>query len=287
MKDILGIYSAPLPHWVGDGFPVRTLFSFRTQGHQISPFLLLDHAGPMNFLPTDSKRGVGTHPHRGFETVTIVYEGEVAHTDSTGQGGVVGPGDVQWMTAGSGILHEEYHSKAFSRNGGTLEMMQLWVNLPKEHKMTAPKYQAICKEDIPYVRFPNGQGHVRVIAGDYDHVKGPASTFSPMQVLDILLAPGGRQSVRVPKGWSSLVVVRKGTATINCDAIDAAQVAVLSLKGRRFEIASDHGVEALILSGSPIDEPIVGYGPFVMNSAEEIQKAIADFQQGNFGSISR
>jgi redox-sensitive bicupin YhaK (pirin superfamily) len=185
MKNILGIYSNPHGHWVGDGFPVRSLFTYDSLGSHISPFLLLDYAGPAQFEPTDTPRGVGQHPHRGFETVTIVYKGEVEHRDSTGNGGVIGPGDVQWMTAASGILHEEFHSREFTRTGGPFEMVQLWVNLPAKDKMAAPGYQGIQDKDIPQVALPDGAGSVRVIAGDYQGTRGPAHTFTPIDVCGI------------------------------------------------------------------------------------------------------
>jgi redox-sensitive bicupin YhaK (pirin superfamily) len=187
MKKILGMYSAPAPHWVGTGFPVRSLFSYESHGKQLSPFLLLDYAGPARFPAATKPRGVGEHPHRGFETVTIVYQGEVAHRDSTGQGGVIGPGDVQWMTAGAGILHEEFHSPAFTYQGGELEMIQLWVNLPAADKMTAPSYQGIRSDEIPVVPLADNAGEVRVIAGEFQQHAGAASTYSPMQVWDIHL----------------------------------------------------------------------------------------------------
>jgi len=198
MKKILGIYSAPRPHWVGDGFPVRSLFSYHTHAKQLSPFLLLDYAGPAEFAPSNHKRGVGQHPHRGFETVTIVYKGEVSHHDSTGQGGTIGPGDVQWMTAGSGILHEEYHSDAFARSGGTLEMVQLWVNLPAKDKRAPAGYQAITDQQIPVVALPDAAGMVRVIAGEKDGATGPARTFTPMNVWDMRLNQGGIAELEKP-----------------------------------------------------------------------------------------
>ena len=187
MKKILGRFGNPNMHWVGDGFPVRSLFSYNSQGQAISPFLLLDYAGPRNFDPSTSQRGVGQHPHRGFETVTIVYDGVVAHRDSTGQGGLIGPGDVQWMTAAGGIIHEEFHSPAFSKTGGPFRMVQLWVNLPAKDKMATPGYQSIQDADIPSVDLPDGAGKVRVIAGDYDDAKGPARTFTPVNVWDMRL----------------------------------------------------------------------------------------------------
>ena len=210
MRKILGRYSAPRPHWVGDGFPVRSLFSHQTHGQQISPFLLLDYAGPARFEPTPQRRGVGEHPHRGFETVTIVYEGEVEHRDPTGAGGTIGPGDVQWMTAASGILHEEYHSPTFAAKGGYFEMVQLWVNLPAMNKKAPPGYQTLLDKDIPTVNLPSGAGTVRVIAGDYEGHKGPARTFTPIDVWDVRLegtpqrrvhAAGGSRANRRRARW--------------------------------------------------------------------------------------
>ena len=188
MRKVLGVYASPNPHWVGDGFPVRSMFSHASHGQHVSPFILLDYAGPAEFLPTQKPRGVGEHPHRGFETVTIVYQGEVEHRDSTGKGGVIGPGDVQWMTAASGILHEEFHSQAFTRKGGTLEMVQLWVNLPAKDKDAEPGYQSLFKQGIPTLALPNNAGRLRVIAGEYQGSRGPARTFTPINVWDFRLA---------------------------------------------------------------------------------------------------
>ena len=191
MKAIQGVYSAPRQHWVGDGFPVRSLFSYDSHGKHTSPFLLFDYAGPMDFTPAARPRGVGQHPHRGFETVTIVYDGEVTHRDSTGAGGMIGPGDVQWMTAASGIIHEEFHSPEFTRKGGRFEVVQLWVNLPAKDKMTAPGYQTLLNRDIPTVALPDGAGTLRVIAGEYAGQRGPARTFTPIDVWDVRLKQGG------------------------------------------------------------------------------------------------
>ncbi|MED5388807.1 MAG: pirin family protein [Pseudomonadota bacterium] len=288
MKQILGIYSAPNPHWVGDGFPVRSLFSYDSHGKQLSPFLLLDYAGPAHFPPASKPRGVGQHPHRGFETVTIVYKGEVAHQDSTGEGGIIGPGDVQWMTAGAGILHEEFHSHAFTESGGELEMVQLWVNLPARDKMTAPRYQAITDQRIPAVPLPNKAGTLRVIAGDYQSQTGPANTFTPMHVWDLALNSNGIAELEVPEGWHSAVVVLKGTVEINRKTVMRdAQMALLSPKGQHLCLEANGPARILILSGEPIDEPIVGYGPFVMNSQQEIRDAVRDFNSGSFGKINR
>lgn len=287
MKKVLGIYSAPRPHWVGDGFPVRSMFSYQSHGKQLSPFLLLDYAGPADFTPARQKRGVDQHPHRGFETVTIVYKGEVSHRDSTGQGGTIGPGDVQWMTAGAGILHEEFHSEAFTNQGGALEMVQLWVNLPAKDKMAAPGYQAILDREIPEVALPNEAGSVRVIAGEYGQKKGPASTFTPMHVWDMRIKQGGITEFEVPEGWSTALVVLRGTVMVNGDTVAReAQLVVLDKADRHMAIEANSDAVVLLLSGEPIDEPIVGYGPFVMNSQEQIAEAISDFNSGRFGQMA-
>ncbi|MGJ3256475.1 MAG: pirin family protein [Alcanivorax sp.] len=286
MKPILGIYSAPTPHWVGDGFPVRSLFSYDSHGKPLSPFLLLDYAGPAHFPPADKPRGVGQHPHRGFETVTIVYKGEVAHRDSTGQGGIIGPGDVQWMTAGAGILHEEFHSPSFTQSGGELEMVQLWVNLPAKDKMTPPRYQAITDQDIPAVTLPNRAGTLRVIAGGYQEHSGPAKTFTPMHVWDLALDNNGMCELEVPEGWHTAIVVLNGIVELNRNTvIRDAQMALLAPSGQHLCLEANGQARLLLLSGEPIDEPIVGYGPFVMNTQQEIRDAVRDFQNGTFGKM--
>ncbi|HDL7423485.1 TPA: pirin family protein [Yersinia enterocolitica] len=286
MKKVQGIYRAPRQHWVGDGFPVRSLFSYQSHGKQLSPFLLLDYAGPMDFTPTQHRRGVGQHPHRGFETVTIVYDGEVEHRDSTGKGGIIGPGDVQWMTAGGGILHEEFHSDAFAKRGGAFEMVQLWVNLPAKDKMTAPGYQAIRNETIPQVALPEGAGSLRVIAGDYAGENGPANTFSPLNVWDIRLNQGKSAEFSLPDGWNTALIVLRGTVQVNGDAIARdAEMVLLDSAGSNVTIEANNDAVLLLLSGEPIDEPIIGYGPFVMNTQEQIAEAIADFNSGRFGSM--
>ncbi|MBL8659144.1 MAG: pirin family protein [Rhodospirillales bacterium] len=283
MKPILGIYSTPDRHWVGDGFPVRTLFSYDRFGGRISPFLLLDYAGPAWFDPSPRPRGVGAHPHRGFETVTIVYDGEVAHRDSTGQGGVIGPGDVQWMTAGGGILHEEFHSPGFTRTGGPFRMVQLWVNLPARDKMTAPKYQAIRAADIPSVALPDGAGRVRVIAGAFAGTKGPAHTFTPMDVWDLRLVPDGAVSLDLADGGTGVLVVLSGSVTLHDGrTANEAEVVLFDRAGAGAAIRANGEATALVLAGEPIDEPIVGHGPFVMNSEAEIRQAITDFSSGRF-----
>jgi len=286
MKTILEVSSNPRGHWVGDGFPVRSLFSYSTHSKTLSPFLLLDFAGPAEFTPAATPRGVGQHPHRGFETVTIVYRGEVSHRDSTGQGGTIGPGDVQWMTAGAGILHEEFHSEAFTRAGGMLQMIQLWVNLPARHKMTTPRYQAILNSEIPAAPLANGAGTVRVIAGQYENAKGPAHTFTPMNVWDLRLVASGSTTVPAPAGWNTALIVLNGQIKVNNERVvqDGAMV-VLSAQGSDCFIETLSDASVLLLSGEPIDEPVVGYGPFVMNTRNEIEQAIHDFNSGKFGEM--
>ncbi|QNK69124.1 pirin family protein [Variovorax sp. PAMC26660] len=286
MKKILGTYSAPRPHWVGDGFPVRSLFSYDTLGRHTSPFLLLDYAGPAKFEPTVQPRGVGQHPHRGFETVTIVYKGEVSHRDSTGQGGTIGPGDVQWMTAGAGILHEEFHSDAFTRDGGELEMVQLWVNLPARDKMAAPGYQGITDAQIPSVELDDGAARLRVIAGDYLGHKGPAHTFTPIDVWDVRLNKGASVTLPVPEGRVAAIVVLRGTVMVNGDEVARdAQMVLLDRAGDALTLDANNDAVVLLLSGEPIDEPIVGHGPFVMNTRDEIAQAMKDFGSGRFGQM--
>jgi redox-sensitive bicupin YhaK (pirin superfamily) len=286
MKAILGVHSAPRPHWVGDGFPVRSLFTYDGQGLHLSPFLLLDYAGPAEFAPASRARGVGVHPHRGFETVTIVYRGEVDHRDSTGAGGHIGPGDVQWMTAGSGILHEEFHSEPFTRQGGTLEMVQLWVNLPAKHKMTEPGYQALLDADIPSVPLADGVGRVRVIAGAFQGHRGPARTFTPIDVWDIRLNQGGGTRFALAEGRTVALVVLGGTVRVNGGEVAReAQFVHFDRAGTDVAIEADSDATLLLLSGEPIEEPVVGFGPFVMNTQAEIERAIADFNGGKFGGM--
>ena len=287
MKKILGVYSAPHQHWVGDGFPVRSLFSYNAMGQHISPFLLLDHAGPMKFEPSTKPRGVGEHPHRGFETVTIVYEGEVEHRDSTGAGGKIGPGDVQWMTAAAGIIHEEFHSREFTNKGGTLEMVQLWVNLPAKDKMAAPGYQTLLDANIPVVTLPDGAGKVRVIAGEYAGHRGPAHTFTPIDVWDVRLSAGHSANFEVPQGRTLALIVLHGSVLVNGNqAARESQMVLFDRSGDEIAIEASNDASVLLLSGEPIDEPIVGYGPFVMNTEAEIQQAFTDFNSGRFGQMA-
>jgi quercetin 2,3-dioxygenase len=287
VKNVLGRYGNQQGHWVGDGFPVRSLFWYGDLGPQISPFLLLDYAGPHTFAPTHERRGVGEHPHRGFETVTIVYDGEVEHRDSTGQGGAIGPGDVQWMTAAGGILHEEFHAGAFGRTGGPFRMVQLWVNLPAKDKMSAPHYQPISAADIPSVKLPQGAGAVRVIAGAFGDVQGPATTFTPINVWDVRLTQGVDVVLDLPQGHTSILVVLSGRIVVNgVEPAADAEALLLDPAGESVSISVDSDTVMLVLTGEPIDEPIVGRGPFVMNSQEEIDHAMADFRSGRFGQIA-
>ncbi|SFC60158.1 hypothetical protein SAMN05216344_12432 [Polaromonas sp. OV174] len=288
MKKVLGIYGNPNAHWVGDGFPVRSLFSYDSLGQHASPFLLLDYAGPAEFKPAKTPRGVGQHPHRGFETVTIVYKGEVEHQDSTGGGGVIGPGDVQWMTAGAGILHKEYHSPAYTQQGGPFEMVQLWVNLPAKDKMTAPHYQGIVDAQIPAVALPDAAGSLRVIAGDYDGQRGPAQTYTPINVWDVKLGQGKQASLALPEGHTAMVVVLHGTVLVNgSEVVREAHMALLDRAGDRLTLEANGDATLLVLSGEPIDEPIVGHGPFVMNTRSEIVQAMEDFNAGRFGQMAQ
>ncbi|MBA4757106.1 pirin family protein [Sphingosinicella sp.] len=284
MKTITTRHTNEQRHWVGDGFPVRSLISYHAQGSAISPFLLLDYAGPHVFEPAESPRGVGTHPHRGFETVTIVYDGEVEHRDSAGNGGIIGPGDVQWMTAAGGVLHEEFHSKGFTRAGGPFRVVQLWVNLPAKDKMAAPGYQSIVDADIPVVDLDGGKA--RIIAGTLAGKTGPARTFTPVNVWDVRLDDGADVTLDLPEGHTTLVVVLSGRVLVNGEDAASAEVLELSRTGTSARFTAEAETTLLVLTGEPIDEPIVGYGPFVMNSEAEIRTAIDDFNSGRFGRMA-
>jgi redox-sensitive bicupin YhaK (pirin superfamily) len=284
-KEVLGVYHAPAGHWVGDGFPVRTLFSYDRLGKLLSPFLLLDYAGPAQFAPSDKPRGVGEHAHRGFETVTIVYSGEVSHRDSGGNGGTIGPGDVQWMTAASGVLHEEFHSPAFVREGGVLKMAQLWVNMPARDKMKPPRYQAIARDSIPVVELPDVHGKARIIAGRFGDVAGPALTWTELNAWDVMLS-AGECVLEVPEGHNTAVAVLGGEVVLaSGQKLGDGDLAILGAAGQGVSLKSASGASFLLLSGAPINEPIMGYGPFVMNTREEIVTAFEDLQAGRFGSL--
>jgi len=287
-KKILEVRRGVVPHWVGDGFPVRTLFSYDEEPSRVSPFLLLDYAGPMEFLPANHRRGVGGHPHRGFETVTIVFQGELEHRDSQGHQGAIGPGDVQWMTAASGLVHEEFHSEDFTRNGGVLEIAQLWVNLPADEKMSRPRYQEILAKQIPVVPLEGRAGTARVIAGELRDSKGPAKTVTPIDLWDVRLNPGGSMFLELEDGFTTILLLRNGSVTINRKTT-AQSVALIFLDpvGERVELTcgEDEGASILVLAGEPVDEPVVGRGPFVMNSVDELRQAIRDYQSGAMGSL--
>lgn len=287
MKKLVRIQGDPGRHWVGDGFPVRSMFSYDSMGEQLSPFLLLDYAGPTQFPPSSGKRpGVGEHPHRGFETVTIVYQGSLEHRDSGGNHGKIGPGDVQWMTAASGVVHEEFHAEEFARMGGVLELVQLWVNLPAAQKMSPPRYQEILKHQIPAATLANDAGTVRVIAGEFQGKKGPAKTVTPLNVWDVRLHAGRKAELPVPEGYTTALVVLSGEVRLNdSETARAAELALFERAGDRITLEIVDEAKVLLLSGEPIDEPIVGRGPFVMNPQEEIRQAMIDYESGRMGHL--
>ena len=274
-------------HWVGDGFHVSNYFPSATESQKrMSPFFLLDYQKPEAFAPTTRRRGVGTHPHRGFETVTIAYQGSIAHRDSTGNGGVIGPGEVQWMTAGGGILHNEFHEEAFARTGGILHMIQIWVNLPRSHKLTAPKYQALTERSIEVVPLADERGVVRVISGVYEDSRGPAETFSPAHMLDLRLEPGAEVRLPTPRDYNTALLVLQGQVTANgSKPVSAGEFILFKNDGDEVVVESLTESIVMFLSGAPIDEPLVHYGPFVMNSIDEINQAIEDFNSGGFGQL--
>ena len=278
----------PDPHFVGDGFRVHNFIPGvpRLNMQRMDPFIMLDYNAKYYFSPTDQPRGVGVHPHRGFETVTLAYEGAVAHHDSGGGGGVIRQGDVQWMTAASGVLHKEYHEKNFSRQGGDFQMVQLWVNLPAKDKMSAPRYQTISYGDIAKHPLENGQGTIEVIAGHYQGTAGPAKTFTPMHMLNARLQAGGKADFSFPEDYSTALLVIKGAMVVNGQKkVPTDHLALLSNEGTDFSIEATADTTVLVLSGAPIREPIAAHGPFVMNSREEILQAFDDFNTGKFGYL--
>jgi redox-sensitive bicupin YhaK (pirin superfamily) len=285
-KKLQHILRAAGQHWVGDGFPVRSLFAYNHLGQQLSPFLLLDYAGPVEFPPTQQRLGVGEHPHRGFETVTIVYAGEVEHRDSSGGGGRIGPGDVQWMTAASGVVHEEFHGREFAQRGGWFEMAQLWVNLPAKHKMAAPRYQNIEARQIPTLNFPGNMGSARVIAGELLGATGPALTYTPLQAWDLRLHVEDGFDLPVADGYTTLLVVLQGSVRVAGATLHSAEVGLFERGGDTLRIERADQATVLLLAGEPIAEPIVGQGPFVMNTPQEIQQAIRDYQSGSMGHLA-
>lgn len=287
MKKLLFTQRSDSPHWVGDGFPVRSIFNYRELGQNISPFLLMDYGGPTVFSPTEKRRGVGEHPHRGFETVTIVYEGEVEHRDSAGGGGLIKPGDVQWMTAASGLVHEEFHGKDFAKTGGPFEMVQLWVNLPAKNKMTSPRYQGIRNEDIPTVSLLNASGTARIISGELQGVKGPAKTFSEVNLWDLRLKTG-EVTLETPEGHTAALFVLSGKIkTSDWKIIGEAEMAIFEREGKALSFSVEEDAKVLFLGGAPLNEPIVGYGPFVMNTQMEIAQAFRDYEAGKMGVLQR
>jgi len=285
MKKILLTRTRVNSHWVGDGFPVRNFFSYSDIAEHLSPFLLLDYAGPKHFPPTEKRLGVGEHPHRGFETVTIVFSGEVEHRDSTGAGGTIGPGDVQWMTAASGIIHEEFHGREFARTGGPFEMIQLWVNLPSQFKMSPPAYQEIKAASIPTVELMDHAGSVRVIAGSHQGHAGPARTFTPMNLWEITLSAKKSARFRVTANETAALVLTHGTVTFsNAETLTGPALCVLEPEGEEFILDASEDSRLLFMGGKPLNEPIVGYGPFVMNTEDEIRQAFRDYQSGKMGA---
>ena len=290
LRSVESIHRSTTFHWVGNGFHVSTYFpSEGLPPERVSPFVLMDYGPPKEFTPlARGKRGVGWHPHRGFETVTLAWEGAVAHRDNAGHAGVIGPGDVQWMTAAGGIFHEEYHEDTFARSGGRMHMMQLWVNLPSKDKTAAPAYQPITAADIPRVPLAGG-GEVRVIAGSYAsasaEARGPARTFTPITMLDVRLDAGGQLPFALPSTYNALAVVAKGRVRARAETARAGELILFSNDGDRLELFAEEDSHVVVLAGAPIDEPIVQYGPFVMNTVNEIRQAIIDVETGKFGPV--
>jgi hypothetical protein len=286
VKEVLGVYGPGSTHWVGDGFHVRNLFPSNGIDKDVNPFLMLDYAGPTAVPSSERPRGVDEHPHRGFETVTIAYQGAVEHRDSGGHSGTIRPGDVQWMTAASGVVHEEKHEREFTRGGGTFEMVQLWVNLPAAYKMSKPAYQTLLKEEIPVVELGSA-GYARLIAGELNGIKGAARTFTPVNVLDVRLTGGGQAELSLPSGHNTAVVLLKGEVLINASQVlkGEAQIALLSTSGERVSLDARRDSVLLVLTGEPINEPVASYGPFVMNTKAEIRQAIEDYSAGKMGRL--
>jgi redox-sensitive bicupin YhaK (pirin superfamily) len=285
IKTVSAVLDAPAPHMVGDGFRVNNFFP---KGHRIkmSPFFLLDYNAKTTFSARNEPRGVGVHPHRGFETVTLAYHGAVAHHDSAGNSGVIRAGDVQWMTAASGILHKEYHEETFSREGGIFQMVQLWVNLPAKYKMSSPKYQEIKQNDMAKYNLPDAGGVLEIIAGEYLGLKGTASTFTPIHVYNVRLNKSGKATLSFPAGYNTGLMIIEGVITVNgSDTAKVDQFVYFNQDGSEIEIEATEDSIVLVLSGEPIDERITQYGPFLMNTPEEITEAINDYNQGKFGYL--
>jgi redox-sensitive bicupin YhaK (pirin superfamily) len=285
-RSVEGIHRSNTFHWVGNGFHVSTYFPSRNlPSERVSPFVLMDYGPPKEFGPlARGKRGVGWHPHRGFETVTLAWEGAVAHRDNAGHAGVIGPGDVQWMTAGAGIFHEEYHAEELTRQGGRMHMMQLWVNLAGKDKAAAPGYQPIVAGDIPRVSLDGG-GTVRVIAGEHRGARGPAKTFSPITMLDADVKAGGRLQVPLPRSYNALAVVAEGRVRAGTHSASTGELVLFANDGTSLELTAAEDTHVIVLAGEPLGEPIVQYGPFVMNTVREIEQAIVDVESGRFGPV--
>jgi redox-sensitive bicupin YhaK (pirin superfamily) len=287
IKKVEAVISAPPFHMVGDGFRVHNFIPGRYSMERMSPFIMLDYGSKHYFPPTDKPRGVDVHPHRGFETVTIAYKGKVAHHDSAGNSGIIGEGDVQWMTAASGVLHKEYHEENFSKQGGDFQMVQLWVNLPAQYKMTKPKYQEITNDKISKVSLQNNEGVIEVIAGEYQQVKGSAETFTPLNLLNSKLNKGGKANFSFPANYNTFIIVLEGSVVLNeTNNVNYNCMAVFSNEGTDFTIEAKEDSIVLVLSGEPINEPIFAHGPFVMNTRDEIIQAFNDFQNGKFGTLN-
>ncbi|WP_291099436.1 MULTISPECIES: pirin family protein [unclassified Empedobacter] len=285
-KNIEIVIAPREPHFVGDGFRVHNFIpsGYHLDMKRMDPFIMLDYNSKFNFPATDKPKGVGVHPHRGFETVTIAYEGSVSHHDSSGGGGTIHQGDVQWMTAASGVLHKEYHAEEFYKQGGIFQMVQLWVNLPAKDKMSAPKYQAIEHKDIPTVEVENG--FIEVIAGEYNQTKGAASTFSPVNMLNAKLNEGGKANFNFPENYNTVLLVIDGEVKVNNqEIVPTDHLLLFTNEGEDFSIEATKNSVVLILSGEPLNEPIASYGPFVMNTQEQIREAFEDFNNGKFGTL--
>ena len=273
-------------HWVGDGFHVSTIFSMHSEDPEsISPFLMMDHAAPKYFPPTDAKRGVGEHPHRGFETVTFAIKGEVEHRDSGGGGGTIKTGGIQWMTAGSGVVHDEFHSREFSKKGGDFEMIQLWINLPSKFKMTKPRYQSFDEGDFPILDQGNHEISIKVIAGTFGTVSSKVKTFSPINMYELNGPPNSKLEIPLPVGSNTLVFQLSGKSSIEDQQIKKGNLALLSKSGETFEIKFLEESKVMILNGEPLGEPVAAYGPFVMNTRQELMEAFRDFQSGKMGQL--
>ena len=285
-KKIIKIVLPREKHWVGDGFYVSSIFSMHSEENKhISPFLLLDHAAPTYFPPTDKKLGVGEHPHRGFETVTMAIKGEVEHRDSSGGGGKISTGGVQWMTAGSGVVHDEFHSRDFAKKGGEFEMVQLWVNLPAKNKMTKPRYQSLDKKDFPIVRLQDGTTKLKIIAGNYGGLSSPTETFTKINIYEVEGHQNSEVKLNFDDGTNTLILQLAGSSIIGDQHLDKGYLGIFSRSGVSINLKTTEDSKILILNGEPIEEPLEAYGPFVMNTREELMVAFRDFQEGNMGSL--